>query len=420
MSKHIDLIRNVSLPGKAIGTVWDVWIVGLKIDAIVPHDDKSPSHTYSTLDGRGALLAPSLCHPRVRLDAMNFSSEQQALHKSTEPNAKDLLPQWAKDYGLSMTGYRKMHGLCSAGVTHMRALVEVKADDSATRILDAAVEMRNRFEQEGRCIVQICAMFRGPLISSTDGERGRASSERLIQNVASRAGVDAIGSVPALEANTNDREAHIETMVDLAIALDLHLDLELERNLSTNPSVWDVLEVLKTKEWSKRTTRKTVLLSGSNSVFDLSDPEKGRLRDEMADFPSTFVYTQSDELNKTRKVISLIRDQGIRVCFGVEASDDMGPTPESYDPVKSISTDDDASRELGEADAELLYEGVCRRPRQGIGHGKKMIQGLELKVGADANFVLFDHEQTTFTEVLSPHAGFWGRQVLLQGSLVAC
>lgn len=57
------LVSNVSLPCTALGSLWDVQVHKGKIDSISPCCGRS-----STIDGKGALLTPSLCHPHIHLD----------------------------------------------------------------------------------------------------------------------------------------------------------------------------------------------------------------------------------------------------------------------------------------------------------------------------------------------------------------
>ncbi|KAK6438537.1 hypothetical protein LTR95_005267, partial [Oleoguttula sp. CCFEE 5521] len=168
------LIRNVSLPSQP-GT-HDVTLnpnTG-KITHIGAHDSDIAMLVFANQKyGNAALLAPSLCHPHIHIDkAYLLSHPLHSKHQIKEGTFAEALhvTNLAKaaftSEDLLKRGQRVIDESVAAGVTHMRAFVEVDAI-VGLKCLEAGLELKMQAEGQGRMRVQICAFAQLPLFSDS-------------------------------------------------------------------------------------------------------------------------------------------------------------------------------------------------------------------------------------------------------------
>ena len=418
VSNSVGAIRNVSLPNTPLGSHWDVFISEEgNISDIWSRPNDSVCFGAS-IEGDGGLLAPSLCNPHVHIDKAYLLSHPKYAHLQIEKGdfseamtltgkAKEHFEQW----DLLERGQRLIDESVAAGVTQMRAFVEVDAM-VGTKCLDAGEQLQSKAEDRGNCAIQLCAFAQLPLFTSSQGDNEGATIRKLMQEAASKSCVDVIGSTPYVEGDRESMQRNVEWMIDLSIHRDLHLDFHLDYNLdrNTEPMVWYVVNTLKEKKWRERTTNKTIVF-GHCTRFTLFSPDEwNRLKKDIGDLPISFVGLPTSDLfmmrtpGRTRGTLdvpALIKDYGLSACIGINNIGNAFTPHGSCDPLTLACNGVGIYQAGTKQDAELMYECVSVRAREAIGmartENENPAQGsrpsLELEVGDPANFVLFGNEK---------------------------
>ena len=403
------LISNVSLPSTPPGTAWDVKIRNGSVMSISPR-----SHDRSLIDGHGALLSPSLCHPHIHLDKAFLLSHPRYSHLQIKdgdfPEAMSLTGEAKlrfEERDLLERGQRVIDESVAAGVTHMRAFVEV---DAGVRMKCLQAGLKLKRSTARNCVVQLCAFAQLPLFSSSPGDETGEAIRALMRQASRMDGVDVVGSTPYVESEQRKMEENIEWLIDLSIENNLHLDFHLDYtlNLDAEPMVWHVVRTLKSRGWAKRTHNRTVVL-GHCTRLSMFTPDQWRvLRDEIGDLPISFVGLPTSDLfmmrdsNRTRGTLDvpqLIKDYGFNACIGINNIGNAFTPHGSCDPLTLACNGVGVYQTGTKCDADLLYECVSTRARQAIGCGRVANNGdgtgrvtLELKIGDSADLMCFGHE----------------------------
>lgn len=445
-SRDVELFRNVSLHHKQDGSRWDVSISRGQVSNIQPHipERGGSGGTTHFIDGHGALLAPSLCHPHIHLDKAYLLQHPKYAHLQVSSGefkeAMELTSKAKADFeewDLLERGQRLIDESVEAGVTHMRAFVEVDAGVEM-KCLDAGVQMKRKYEQDGRCVVQLCAFAQLPLFTSSPNDDGGEKIKGLMKEAAVKQGVDVVGSTPYVEDSREKQEQNVEWLIDLAIEHDRHIDFHLDYHLDAEqePMVWHVIKCLKEKQFVKKTTSRTVLLGHCTRLILFSPEEWKRLVNEIADLPISFVGLPTSDLlihGRTLPISALINDHGLNCCLGVNNIGNAFTPAGSPDPLLLASMGTSIYQSGKQDDAELLYECVSTRAKKAIGmdvirnwcgereHGDV---GLETLVGDKANRVLFGNSQgrdwatrKTTKDAVYFYDGARGRTAVLGGQL---
>ena len=95
-------------------------------------------------------------------------------------------------------GQRLLDESIEAGVTHIRAFVEIDAV-VGTKCLEAGLQLKGEVERQ--CFVQICTFAQVPIFSESEGDEGGEVVRGLLAREAGGEGVDVIGSTPYVEAD---------------------------------------------------------------------------------------------------------------------------------------------------------------------------------------------------------------------------
>lgn len=455
-SKSVPCFINVSLPQTPQGTRWDVSISNGKISKISSHDGNASGQPTSNedpkhIDAHGALLAPSLCHPHIHIDKAFLLSHPKYVRdlQIQRGDFAEALELTGKAKALFETqdllerGQRVIDESVAAGVTHMRAFVEVDAG-VGMKCLDAGLELKRKAEAKGRCKVQICAFAQLPLYSSSPADDDGSVIRGLMEQAAEREGVDVLGSTPYVETNRIRMEWNVKWMIELCLRTGKHLDFHLDYNLDTEeePMVWHVIRTLKDKKWNTNSKTKayqqTVVLGHCTRLTLCSPIEWHKLRDEVGDLPISFVGLPTSDLfmmrtaervRGTLDVPSLIKDYGLNACLGINNIGNAFTPQGSCDPL-TLACNGVAMYSAGtNADAELLYLCVSTRAKQAIGFGSSDDDTnnavLTLSEGQRADLVLFGAEKEDWrTRKTVPEAVYLydhchGRRSVLDGSLTA-
>jgi hypothetical protein len=309
-------------------------------------------------------------------------------------------------------GQRVIDESTAAGVTHMRAFVEVDAG-VGTKCLNAGFTLKQRAEDSGKCIVQLCAFAQLPLFSSSPNDEDGAEIRKLMQEASAASYVDVIGSTPYVEADRERMKQNVELMVDLSIEHNVHLDFHLDYNLDpeTEPLVWHVIKTLKERKWNEQTVGRTVVLGHCTRLTLFNEDERRRLTEKIGDLPVSFVGLPTSDLfmmrteNRVRGTLdipTLINNYKIDACIGINNIGNAFTPHGSCDPL-TLACNGVGIYQAGTLDdAELLYACVSTRARQAIGlsdgvtNDTERLSLLQIKPGDDGSLVLFGSEEQSW------------------------
>jgi cytosine/adenosine deaminase-related metal-dependent hydrolase len=442
-------ITNVALPGTEAGTQWTVTVKNGVIDDISRANESIPSQGES-INGKGALLAPSLCHPHIHLDkAFLLPHPKYAdlqIEKGDFQEAMDLTGKAKSMFeqdDLLERGQRLIDESVAAGVTHMRAFVEVDAG-VGDKCLNAGITLRQKAKVGGSCEVQLCAFAQLPLFSSSPDDEDGSVIRDLMRQAARNGDVHAIGSTPYVEQDRQKMMRNVEWMVDLSMEFNLHLDFHLDYNLDPEiePLVWHVINTLQYKSWRAQTSEKTVVLGHCTRLTLFDDDEWFRLADAIgeAELPISFVGLptsdlfmmrtgQRPEVRGTLDVPRLINKYFINASIGFNNIGNAFTPQGSCDPLMLACQGVGVYQAGTKADTELLYECVSTRARTAIGLGRAVAHDtrLEIRKGDQADLLLFEGTEknsiswktrSSISEAVYLYDHCNGRRALLGGKMI--
>ncbi len=301
-SRPLSKITGVRLPYKPPDKLWDISISNGKVKSIDENDPSAPSahHLPGVLDAKEQFLAPSLCHPHIHLDKCFLLSDPKyadlEIVKGDFSEAMELTSKAKarfEEEDLLRRGRWLINESVDAGVTHMRAFVEVD-EGVGFKCLDAGLKLKEEFSK--RCEVQICVFAQLPVFS---GEDGGEEMRRLMRSAVERQGVDVVGSTPYVEEDEEKMKRNVEWVIETALENHKHLDLHLDYNLDADkePLVWFVLKTLKQKSWLERAdTEKTIVFAHCTRLTLFSKDEWRRLREDIGDLPVYLVGLPTSDL----------------------------------------------------------------------------------------------------------------------------
>ncbi|CAK4032540.1 Metallo-dependent hydrolase [Lecanosticta acicola] len=398
------VISNVCLPATESGSTWDIYIKDGNIEYVRSHDESAGLYGLHAIDGRGALLAPSLCHPHIHLDKAFLLSHPKYAHLQIQDGdfkeAMNMTGQAKAQFehaDLLERGQRLIDESVAAGVTHMRAFVELDAG-VGRKCLDAGIALQERAARDETCHVQLCAFAQLPLFSPAQDDKDGNVIRQLIREAAANGAVHVIGSTPYVETERSRMERNVEWMVDLSIEFDLHLDFHLDYNLDseTAPMVFHVVEILKNKKWKYRTKGKTVVLGHCTRLSLWDHDQWQRLASDIAEaeLPISFVGLPTSDLfmmrtgkplevRGTLNIPRLVNQYGLNACIGVNNIGNAFTPQGSCDPLSLASQCVGVYQTGTKQDTELLYECISTRAKAAIGVARPNANRKELSVVKD-------------------------------------
>ncbi|KAK4626640.1 Cytosine deaminase [Fulvia fulva] len=404
-------IHNVSLPQTQPDSLWNVRIRDQNIEKIVPAEYQL-ENAQNSINGASALLAPSLCHPHIHLDKAFLLSHPKYAHLNIEKGdfqeAMTLTGQAKSEFehdDLLERGQRVVDESVAAGVTHMRAFVELDAG-VGEKCLDAGIALRKQAAREKICHVQLCAFAQLPLFSPAQSDEDGSVIRSLMRRAAGNDEVEAIGSTPYVETDREKMKKNVEWMVELSIEYNKHLDFHLDYNLDpeNEPLIWHVIDTLQATRWNEKTKDRTIVLGHCTRLTLFNDSEwvelAGAIKD--ADLPVSFVGLptsdlfmmrtgQTPEIRGTLDVPKLVKQYGLNTCIGVNNIGNAFTPQGSCDPL-SLASQAVGVHQAGTAqDTELLYECVSTRAKAAIGVGGSSLHKTRLAIQKDdrADLLLF-------------------------------
>lgn len=381
----VSRIEGVRLPHKHPDTLWDVSIDGGRVKSIDEHDRSAltAGSVSNVLDAREQFLAPSLCHPHIHLDKCFLLSDPKYadldIVKGDFSEAMELTNKAKarfEEEDLLRRGRWLIEESMDAGVTHMRAFVEVD-EGVGFKCLDAGLKLKAKFSRE--CEVQICVFAQLPLFSGGDGGD---EMRRLMQTALRREGVDVVGSTPYVEEDGEKMKRNVAWAVETALEKRLHLDFHLDYNLDADkePLVWFVLKTLKEKNWMGRAEKeKTIVFGHCTRLTLFRRQDWTRLRDEIGDLPIHFVglptsdlfmmgRPASDELASGNRVRGTLQIPEMVQRYKLEGTIGVNNVGNAFTPQGSCDPMRIASLAVGiyhtgtKKDAELLFVSIASGP----------------------------------------------------------
>ncbi|KAF4547674.1 Hypothetical protein D9617_38g091140 [Elsinoe fawcettii] len=394
----------------------DIDIQDGAVVTVTPHSPEGLSSSKSgsdqnaaSLDANGRLIAPSLCHPHVHLDkAFLLGHPKYRTLQVKEGTFNEAMELTGRAKGmfemedLLTRGRRLIEESVDAGVTHMRAFVEVD-EIVGLKCLQAGVALKNEFQDA--CYVQLCAFAQLPLKPL---DRGGDEIRRLMtESLRPEFEVEVVGSTPYVEADEESQKANIEWLIDLALKHETHIDYHLDYSVDpTSPTmVHQVLQTLKDRDWMSR-SNKVITLGHCTRMLFYSDEELRKLKQDIGDLPVSFVglptsdlymmrtdpsqRTDQTELRTTLNVPKLIKEYGINAAIGMNNIGNAFTPSGSCDPLFLASLGTSIYQTSTVEHARLLYECVSSRARAAIGFTNREIISFEaICKGDEANILLF-------------------------------
>ena len=453
ISRPVTLIREARLPRKSL--LWDLHIANGTIQDILPHDSNSTVHApdSGTLGARGRLVAPSLCHAHIHLDkcfllqdhkfsdlqivkgdfkeAMSLTSEAKARFSTT-----DLLRR----------GRQLIEESIAAGVTAMRAFVEV---DTVVQLkcIEAGTTLRKEFCD--RCIVQIVAFAQLPLFSGSNAEDNR----RLMEEAASIEDISVLGSTPYVEDDDDKQKLNVHWIASLALRtnklLDLHLDYFVD--VTRQPLIWNVVDILAELDWNTRSGNANVVLGHCTRLTLFDNKEWKSLKKRTNDLSLHFIGLPTSDLFMMRTenqyrgslhIPKLVHEYGLNAAVAINNVGNAFTPQGNCDPLSVASLGIGLYSAGTTADAELLYvrtnssdilaeavvdkqlqESVSSRAKAAISINDAPT--LDIHLGAAADLVIFPADackwrtRKSIAEVVYDPPSCAGRIVIKAGQVIS-
>ena len=425
-------IRNVRLPRRGQNERWNVCLKDEKVDSVQvsylagpefagsSNASVTPEIDATILDGESHLLLPSLCHPHVHLDKCFLLShpsyDDLEIFKGDFAEALELTSKAKErfeDDDLMTRGEWVIQESIAAGVTHMRAFVEVDTTVQF-KCLDAGLKLKSNFKDQ--CEIQICVFAQDPVFSpGKDFPEGKA----LIEEALSRDGVDAIGSTPYVEASSESMRNNITWAVETAVKSRKHLDLHLDYNLTSRdpsnpPQIYFVLERLH-QEWKKNDKSKTIVLGHCTRLTLLDSEEWHEIKSRTEGLPVHFVGLPTSDLymmgrpeprqregggerpRGTLQIPQMIQEYGFKGAIGVNNVGNAFTPHGSCDPMSIASMGVGIYQAGAKADAQVLYDCISSGAKAAIGYPQPESPFDE---GAPADFILFGKGKSNTRETV--------------------
>jgi len=257
----------------------------------------------------------------------------------------------------------------------MRAFVEVDLTVKF-KCLEAGLALKELFRD--RCYIQICVFAQDPIFSYPD--KGRAMM-RLLDNAASRPGVEVFGSTPYVEkdGNTEKQIKNMDFAIKTAKRYKLHLDFHIDYNLDpAKPSmVMEALKLLHSMNWPSNWNNfehRTIIFGHCTRLTLFDNSEWLNLCEKVQGLPVSFVGLPTSDLfmmgrpkeeeggghrvRGTLQVLQMIKKYGLNAAMGINNVGNAFTPQGSCDPLTLASICVGVYQAGTNADAELLLVSV--------------------------------------------------------------
>jgi hypothetical protein len=256
----------------------------------------------------------------------------------------------------------------------MRAFVEVDLGVKF-KCLEAGLALKEMFRD--RCYIQICVFAQDPIVSYPD--KGRAMM-RLLDNAASKHGVEVFGSTPYVEkaekdGNFEKQIMNMEFAIKTAKRYKLHLDFHIDYNLDATKQsmVLEALKLLHTMNWPSNWNNfeyRTIVFGHCTRLTLFDNTEWLHLCENVQGLPVSFVGLPTSDLfmmgrpneeeggaqrvRGTLQVLQMIKKYGLNAVIGINNVGNAFTPQGSCDPLSLASLGVGVYQAGTKADAELL------------------------------------------------------------------
>ena len=268
----------------------------------------------------------------------------------------------------------------------MRAFVEV---DTQVNFMCLDAGLRLKEEWKNICDIQLCVFAQEPVFSGAHGDANRG----LVEEAIKRKGVECVGSTPYVEKDREREIRNIDWLIRLARHEDLHVDFhnDYSTDADREPAVWHILSVLKSVGLAPG---KTALLGHCTRLTLFDEEEWQRLKAECEGLRVGFVGLPNSDLYMMGKTLDVLAmgEKGLKAALSVNNTGNAFTPQGSVDPLGLAALGVGVYRRGTNGDAERLYGCVSGVAKQVIGCGdnaEEDAQGVEIKVGTKADFVIF-------------------------------
>ncbi|MCJ1272657.1 hypothetical protein MMC21_000444 [Puttea exsequens] len=389
---------------------YDIFLDNGKIKDIQPHESSNFTRTRKhIIDARDSPLAPSLCHAHVHLDKCFLLSEPKysdlQIEQGTFAEAMALTSAAKARFetdDLVRRGKWLIAESIAAGVTHMRAFVEVD-HVVGMKCLEAAAKLKGFFW--GACEVQICVFAQEPVFSGKKGEENRRLMEVAVRNEC----VEVVGTTPYVEEG-DAAQKNIEWALKIALEHEKFLDFHLDYNLDPEKRCQAeyLIEEARKQSWTSTTRsgkgqRKTIVASHCTRLTLLNHEQLATLKTSidsqnlplhfiglptsdtyMQGRPDSPTQPQGQRPRGTLQIPHMIQHHNFRGAIAINNIGNAFTPQGSCDPLSIASMGVGLYHAGRNADVQLLYECVSTRAKEAIGFA-----GEPFELGADADFVFF-------------------------------
>ena len=387
---------------------YDIHIEDSKIKNIVSHSTEIGSYTSrNVVDATKCLIAPSLCHAHIHMDKCFLLSDPKfadlEIIKGDFAEAMEITAKakarFDKD-DLLRRGKWLIAESIAAGVTHMRAFVEV---DHIVRMkcLDAAIELKKQFA--AACEIQICVFAQEPICSGTHG----AANRKLVEAAIFNEHVSVVGTTPYVESDEESTKNNIDWAIKMASGCGLHLDFHLDYNLDGSQTTWtdlvaNQLERMSLYQRDRLSSENTTVVLSHCTRLTLYDEQDWQALSQRAQhlklyfvgLPTSDLYMMGKpraheggggRIRGTLQIPQMVQKYGMQGAIAINNVGNAFTPYGSCDPLSIASIGVGLYHAGTKMDAQLLYECVSGRAMEAIGY-----TSMKFAIGESANFVLFN------------------------------
>ena len=386
----------------------DIHIEDHNVKSIVAHLTGTGPHTSKrVLDAKNSLIAPSLCHAHIHLDKCFLLSDPKfadlQIVKGDFAEAMEITGKAKARFDqddLLRRGRWLIPESVAAGVTHMRAFVEV---DHIVRMkcLDAAIELQKQFAPA--CEVQICAFAQEPIYSGIHAAENRELMEAAVLNEH----VSVVGTTPYVESDESNMKKNIDWAIKMASGYSVHLDFHLDYNLDGSQDVWTehVAKQLESINLYQRNhssahndsavlSHCTRLTLYQESDWHTLSKRVHQLKLYFVGLPTSDLYMMSKppgnaggggRVRGTLQIPQMIQKYGLPGAIAINNVGNAFTPYGSCDPLSIASMGVGLYHAGTKQDAQLLYDCVSTRAIETIGYASR-----QFAIGEPADYVLFD------------------------------
>ena len=409
VSDPLKVIRGARIlsPNYDLSVQYDIHIEDGRIESILRRTPATEGDLIeNSLQAHNHLIASSLCHAHIHLDKCFLLSDPKyadlEIVNGDFAEAMELTSEAKDRFGredLIRRGKWLIGESIAAGVTHMRAFVEV---DHVVQFkcIDAAVELKSLFGNA--CNVQICIFAQEPLFSGLHCEPNRSLIEQALQRCEPEM-VEAIGSTPYVEDGERRMCQNIEWMTWSAYVHKMHLDFHLDYNLNRDQKPLAPFVANQTNRCLQSLIDehgKTLVLGHCTRLTLNSVEEWKSLRQMCIGLPIYFVGLPTSDLfiqgkpsattgggerpRGTLQILEMIQRYGLRGAISVNNVGNAFTPYGSCDPMSIASQGVGIYHAGTNQDAQILYDCVSTKAKEAIGYSSDAFIP-----GAPADFVLF-------------------------------